>query len=487
MSGSGIFLKLSSVLVMVLVARIISPKDLGVFTLATVIYGVVVSIAGWGIPTAIARLDLDADKLGPTVTTFSICSAFITAVFMVTFAKPLASLLGSPNAAASIRILTLSVLFAGIFAVPVAQNQRAFRQDVLFRATVVSFVVSSGALLLLVYLIPSAEAFAWSRVVAHVIVGWMIIRSLNKRYRPGWCGEYILPLLRFGVPAALGTVLSQLVLNADYVVIGHERSTGDLGLYVLAFNIASSPAAVLGAVMREIVLPGFSGVRRDQGDLRSTVSRAVRTLGFVACPIGAFICVFAYPLIDTVYGAKWSSAAPVLSILAPYGVLYVLTLLFDSIMIASGKTSAMFAVQLAALIALVPALLVGVRFGGLVGVGIAHIVVILFVTMPAYTFAIYRIAGAGFIVFLRALSRPLLASAAASGVAIVATFELDSAIGKLAIALVVGFLVYLVVAGRSLLQLLPSRVANNRIVLLVAEWPSFLRKRIRGRNGSKRI
>jgi lipopolysaccharide exporter len=478
-AGSAILLRLSNVLVMVIVARLISPKELGVYTLATVIYGLVVFLGAFGLESAIARLDLDAHKLGPTVTSVALCGGFIFGGSMAAFAQPLASLLGSPEAATSIRILAITVVLAGPFAVPVAQNTRAFRQDVLFRANVAAFFISTATLLLLANMIPGAEAFAWSRVVAHTIVGLIIIWSLDKRYLPGWRSEYILPLLRFGVPAALGTVLSQLVLNTDYVIVSRELSASDLGLYALAFNIASWPTAILAVVTRSIVLPAFSGVRRDGGDLRSTVSRAVRTLGFVACPIGALTSAVAYPLIETLYGAKWMSAAPVLTILAPYGVLYVMTTLFDNIMIASGKTSAMFAVQLAVLIALVPALLVGVRIGGLVGVGTAHIFVIVFLTMPIYAFAVFRITGAGAIVFLRALARPLLAAVAASGVARFAASGLDSAIGKLAVAVVLGFVVYVAVAGPQLLQLLPSGVRSNRIFRLTVTWPSLLGKRVR--------
>ena len=172
-----------------------------------------------------------------------------------------------------------------------------------------------------------------------------------------------MPLLRFGVPAALGWLLAELVLNIDYVIIGREMSTADLGEYMLAFNIASWPTAVLGAVVAQIVLPAFSAVRLGGGDLGLTVSRAIRTVGFVACPIAAFTCAFAYPLIETVYGARWLGAAPVLRLLALYGALYVLGLLFDNIMVAAGKTFAMFAVQAAALVTLVPALIVGAPFG----------------------------------------------------------------------------------------------------------------------------
>jgi hypothetical protein len=71
--------------------------------------------------------------------------------------------------------------------------------------------------------------------------------------------------------------------------------------------------------------------------------------------------------------------------------------------------------QVAALVALLPALLAGVQSGGLVGVGIGHIVVVLLVTMPVYLVVTYRVTGAGVGVALRALSRPGLAAVAACG------------------------------------------------------------------------
>jgi len=315
--------------------------------------------------------------------------------------------------------------------------------------------------------------------VAHLIACLTILLSLDKRYRPGWNAELVRPLLRFGVPAALGWVLAELVLNVDYLIIGRQMSTADLGQYMLAFNIASWPTAVLGAVVAQIVLPAFSAVRLGGGDLSQAVSRAIRTVGLVACPIAAFTCAFAYPLIETLYGARWLGAAPVLRLLALYGVLYVLGLLFDNIMVAAGKTLAMFAVQAAALIALVPALIVGAHLGGLVGVGIGHILVVLVVTMPVYLVATYRITGAGVGRVLRAISRPCMAAAAAAVVALLLTGPLATPIAKLAVAGVVGSIVYAAVIGPQLLELLPNRLAAKRICVVFTSWPSMVAKRLR--------
>ena len=484
--ASALLLRFSNVFVMMIVARIIAPAELGVYAIAIAVYGFIVCLGTWGVGAAIGRSDLDLDKLAPTVTTIAACGGCLTAGLMVVSAGPFSSALGVPEAAGAIRILAIAVALQGLFVVPTGQNQREFRQSVVFRGNAFGLIGSSATLLLLVTVLPGAEAFAWSRVVAHLIACLTIVLSLNKRYRPGWNADYVMPLLRFGVPAALGWLLAELVLNIDYVIVGREMSTADLGDYMLAFNIASWPTAVLGAVVAQIVLPAFSAVRIGGGNLGLTVSRAIRTAGLVAFPIAAFTCAFAYPLIEILYGARWLGAAPVLRLLALYGVLYVFGLLFDNIMIAAGKTFAMFAVQLAALVALVPALLVGVHLGGLIGVGIGHIVVVLVVTMPVYLVATRRVTGAGVGVALRAFSRPAFAALSAAGVALLATHLLGPAIGKLVVAGVVGLIVYAAIAGPALLELLPTRLAGKRICVVATTWPSLLAKQVRSTSRARR-
>ncbi|SDE15857.1 oligosaccharide flippase family protein [Rhodococcus tukisamuensis] len=477
--ASAIVVRFSNILVMAIAARIIAPEELGVYALALAVHGFVACFAAWGVTSAIGRLDLDADRLGPTVTTVTLCSSCVVAASMALAAGPIASAFQAPEAVRPIRILAVVVVIQVMSAVPAAQIQRAFRQEVAFRANVIGFVFGSATLLPLATMIHGAEAFAWSRVAAGLAIGLTMVLSLDTRYRPGWEAQFVGPLLRFGVPAAVGSLLSQLVLNVDILIIGRAMSTADLGYYMLAFNICLWPTAALGAVMDQVVLPAFSAVRRDDGDLRSTVSRAVRTVALVACPIGGFTFAFAHPLIETVYGGKWLTAAPVLSVLAAYGVLYVLGKLFDNIMIASGKTITMFVVQATVLVVLVPILIVGVRVGGLVGVGVGHILAILLVTMPAYAVAIRRATGAGIGVILRALSRPALAAVAAAGVALVATEGLTNPLAKLAVGGLVGLVVYVAVVGPQLLQLFPGRLADKRILVLATTWPLMAAKRLR--------
>jgi lipopolysaccharide exporter len=459
-AASNVLLRLGNILVLAVVARIVSPAELGVFALAAALQILVGDLAVLGVASSIARADLDADEIGPTVVTISVVSGLLLSSVMAIWAAPFASLLGAPAAADAIRILAVCVALTGALAVPTAQLQREFRQDVLFRANIVSLVPSSAALIVLASMGDGAVAFAWSRVVGLVVTGYVLLRSLSTKYWPGLNARYVRPLIRFGFPLAMANVLSQILLNVDYVFVGRLMSTADVGLYMLAFQICTWPTALLGTVINSMVLPAFSTLRRDGGDLGEALPYAVRTVALIACPIAAFTCAFATPLITTVYGEKWAAAGPVLSVLALYGMVFVLGLLFANVLISTGRTGVLFAVQIAALVVLVPALAIGVNLRGLVGAGIAHILVISLVTLPAYLVAIRKATHVGAQRVVRALVRPLAAAVAAVVAARLAGAGVGLDAGKLAIGVLTAGVVYVLLTAPLLLHLLPIRAAR---------------------------
>jgi lipopolysaccharide exporter len=456
-AASNVLLRLGTILVLAVVARIVSPGELGVFALAAALQILVGDLAVLGVASAIARVDLDADEIGPTVVTISVASSLLLSGVMVIWASPLASLLGAPAASDAIRILAVCVALTGALAVPTAQLQREFRQEVLFRANVVALVPSSAALVVLASMGDGAVAFAWSRVVGLVVTGFVLLRGVSTIYRPGVTGRYVRPLIRFGFPLAMANVLSQILLNVDYVFVGRLMSTAAVGLYMLAFQICTWPTALLGTVVNSLVLPAFSTIRRDGGDVGAALSYAVRTVALIACPIAAFTSAFATPLITTVYGEKWAAAGPVLSVLALYGMVFVLGLLLANVLISTGRTAVLFAVQIAAILALVPALAVGVNLRGLVGAGVAHVVVVSVVTLPAYLLAVKKATGVRARQVLRAPLRPLSAALIAVGAARLASATVGWDAGKLVIGLITAGVIYVLLTAPLLLQLLPVR------------------------------
>jgi PST family polysaccharide transporter len=439
----------------------VSPKDFGVFALAVTVQTILTGIAELGVASVIARSDIDVERIAPTVVTISVGTSAVLASAMALFAGPIASFLGSPDAEGPVRILAITIALIGPFAVPGAQLQRDFRQDQLFWATLVSFVVSNTVLIGLALVGDGATAFAWSRVVGQLVVGLCMMWKVERNYGLGFSLAYVKPLLWYGLPVAGANILSQALVNIDYVFVGRMLSTTDVGVYTLAFNICMWSASVIGTMLNGVGLPAFSSVRRDQGDVSAALVHALRSVAVVAFPIAGFTCAFATPLVMVVYGSKWQAAGPVLSVLSFYGVAFVAGLLFGGILVSMGRTAPLFAVQAVAIVFLVPALWIGISAAGLIGLGIAHISVICFVTLPIYVRSLRQVVAIRAVALLAAVARPAATTMAAVLVALATSAPLTDDIARLTAGGIVGATVYLGLNWSLLSQLAPVRLAGR--------------------------
>ncbi|MBD0321820.1 MAG: oligosaccharide flippase family protein [Aldersonia sp.] len=407
-----------NVVVMMIVARLVTPEDLGLVAVSLAVYGMLVSVADVGVATALARSDIDADEVAPTVHTLSIgCSALVGGgVFLL--AEPIANVLDAPDAAVVIQITALALALIGPFATPGALLQREFRQDLLFRATTIGFVPGTLVLIGLAAAGLGASAFAWAIVVGQLVTGLLVLHGEKLRYWPGFDRRIAGSLLRFGIPLASANLLSQVLLNVDYVVIARTLTVEDVGIYMLAFNVAMWPTAVLSAVLNGVVMPAFSRVRTEGGDVDAALRSSVQLVALVAFPIAAVTASLSEPLIRSLYGDKWSASASTLTVLAGYGALTVVCLLLANIIIATGRTTVLMVIQIVALVILMPAMTVGARMSGVDGVALTHVGVVALVTLPVSIWAIRRSLSVG----PTSVLVPLLAPAAFAAAAATAGF-----------------------------------------------------------------
>lgn len=383
-------LRLSSIGITAIVARIVDPSTFGVFAVASTVFIIVSAVGNFGVSSCLARADLDLDRLAPTMVTVSLLTSAILAAVMVLYARPIASALGSADAAGPVRVMAITVLLAGIFATPTAQCVREFRQDKIFLANAIATVPSTAVLLLLAMSGSGAMAFAWSRVVGQLVAGSIVLFYAGKKYYPGMARGALSVLYTFGIPLAAAEFVSYILQNVDYALIGRLMGTVALGTYVLAFNVASWSTTLLGGVMTGVSMPAFSRVKHDSALLENAMVFGLRTVALIALPMCTLLVVLAHPLVLTIYGSRWSKAATVLPVLAVYGAISIICLYFSSVLSALGKTRVILSTQLFWLFALAIAMWIGVRSYGIVGAAVAHVVVVALFVFPCYLAAVRR-------------------------------------------------------------------------------------------------
>jgi O-antigen/teichoic acid export membrane protein len=414
-SASAIVLRLGSFAIGVALARILSPEDFGVYALALTVQAILLTLADMGLSADLIRSE-DPARLAPTVGALGLLAGCAMTVIMVTTAPAVAAALGSLSAAPVIAVLSVSLALAGAGVVPYAFLQRRFDQRKLFAIAVVDLLVSTSVTFSLLAAGVGVMSLAIGRVVAQVVT--LILQFTLARVRPNYRLDprLVRPVLRFGTPIAAANLLSWALMNIDYIVISRTLGTGSLGFYVLAFNVASWPMSTIGHVARSVALPAFAAASRQDQAHDRTLSTSLALAWLVALPTGALLAVLSLPLIQLVYGEKWAPSAPVLAALGLFGAMRVVFDISAAYLLARGASTAVLRIQLLWFVSLVPAITLGARLGGVVGVGWAHVSVAVLITFPAYLIAM-RSSGADSWGMLKALWPPLVAIAPASAAA----------------------------------------------------------------------
>lgn len=459
--ASTILLRLGNIVIMAVVVRLVTPEDFGVFAVAVTVYTVIVAAGSLGLPTVMTRADTDPDAIGPTLRTLALVGCVVTAVVLFAAAGPVARALDAPDARDAIKVMSLAIVLVGAYAVPGALLARDLRQDRIFFANAIAFLPANALLVALAFRGNGALAFAWSRVLGQLIAGMVMTYYAAQPYRFGFSRPQARFVLAAGIPMAGNDLLISFLINVDYVFVAGMLGTYQLGLYVLAFNVANWSTWVLGAVVAAVGVATFSRAATT-GELETWVRRGHQSVAFLAWPACALSAASAGPLVRTIYGSQWGESATVLVVLAPYAVLLAHVLVFGQVLNGTGHGRAYLGIQLVWLVALVPAVWLGATLGGTTGVAIAHVALMVLLVLPLHLHTLRRLHGirARTLATTVVVAVPGVAAAVAADLAVSAL--LDPVPLKLVAGLAAGGLAYTVVSARHLAQVLPAPTGAGR-------------------------
>ncbi len=383
--------KLGSFLVGIAVVRILSPDQFGSYAVGLVVLTVLLSVNELGVSVAVVQRPGSVSDIAPTVVTISILSSAVLGAAAFVLAPVVASAMQAPDATWLIRLLIIGVLVDGVVAVPNALITRAMEQRKRLLIDTIAFLVGTPVTIALALAGFGGWSLGWGAVVGNLVSGLLAYLWAPARYRPGWRRDVLPELLRFGLPLAGSSLLLFLMLNLDYVVVGHMFGPVQLGLYLLAFNVASWPTTVIGTAIRRVTLAAFSRMSENEADGGSVgFSRVAGLMMAVTLPVCALLSLYAAPIIDTLYGARWSGAVGVLELLVVFSAGRVAVELTYDFLAATGRTGFTVWLHAAWLVALVPSLIVGGHLGGIRGVAGGHAVVVLAVVLPLLGYLLGR-------------------------------------------------------------------------------------------------
>lgn len=388
--ASTILSRLSTLVIGIALARILGPEEFGTFAVALVVLTAVLSFNELGVSLAIVRWPDDPEEIAPTVATLSVLSSLLVYAGCYLGAPAFAHALGDEGSIPVIRVLALSVIVSGLVATPVGLMQRAFRQK---QKTVADLVTNwTSALVSIGFAVSGAGAMslAVGQLSGSVAGAVLFFVFAPQGLRFGFNPAKARALLRFGLPLAGSSIIVFATTNVDRIVVGAVLGPTALGYYMLALNLANWPITIFSQPVRAVVPAALARLQQDRPALRSAFLSAAGLLAVIALPACLLLSGASGPLIRFLYGDVWDPASTVLVWLGLLAAMRILFELFYDYFVVLANTRVVLFVQTVWFVALLPALYLASRAGGLWAAAAVQFAVAVVVVLPLYLVELRR-------------------------------------------------------------------------------------------------
>ena len=236
-----------------------------------------------------------------------------------------------------LRVTFISILFNGLISprVHVLEKQFDFKKAVILTQT--SAMISTlSTIALAVYL-----RNEWALVIGFVLEPAMLctLSHVLCPFKPAFSidRESFKDILHFARGMLGLPILTLVAFQLDVIVLGKMVSKELVGMYFLAFALASVPRQLFGRIVGRLLVPVFSKKQDDLAELRQSVLNIVSVCSVVTIPLAMFFITTSGALLVTVYKSAYSAVAIPFCLLSVIIVLRIQSIILASMYIAIGR------------------------------------------------------------------------------------------------------------------------------------------------------
>lgn len=323
--------------VMLVLARVLEPRDFGLFAMAQVVMVLVQAVAGQGIPEALVQADRDGDVEWSTGFRAVLTGSLGGALIMGGAAGLIAPLFDEPALGVLLLGLAPALVLSGLHSIFYARARFGLMFAEHARAGIIGAVATFAAG------VPAALA-GWGvwALVAGFYAGMAVETALLARatgsvpFRQFDRAAYT-RLVRYGRHIVAASLTTFLERRSDDYFVGLFLGPEVLGLYAIAYRVLELATTVFLRAVERVAFPVFAKLQTAPDLVADGVRTSFRFVALLSFPAFAGIAVVAPDLLVTVLGASWEGAGPPLRILAVSGFALSATLVIPSILRALGR------------------------------------------------------------------------------------------------------------------------------------------------------
>lgn len=319
-------------------ARLLSPKEIGIFSLCAALLAVAGIFRDFGVSEYIIQeKELTHDKLSGAYALTTISAWTMSAA--VFFSRDLLANFYEEPALVEI----LNILCINFIVLPLASpgfallnREMAFRK--IFTIQFSSTLIHATTAVTLAFLGFSYMSLAWAS-----LAGIALQTVLITLYRPK--DSLILPnpvhiphVWRFGLMFSSSRTIDVLINNIHEFFIGRQFGFEALGIFSRAVGLINLFWTNVTAAITRVASPAFASTyRNSEEELFVLYRKSVAIFTVIAWPFFSFVALESERIIHLLFGNQWLAAAPIATMLAISALISATFALAPNALIAMGQ------------------------------------------------------------------------------------------------------------------------------------------------------
>jgi lipopolysaccharide exporter len=394
----------------VVLARFLSPVDYGLMAMVWLVIGLSQIYIDLGVSAAVIHRPNNSKKQLSSLYWLNILAG-LGACGLVSLCAPWVSMIfREPSITLLLRVTALVFLIVPIG----SQFEILLQKELMFKVLARWEMVASaaGTIVALALAISGFGVWTlvWSFLTSVTLKTFLLARVGFVSFPPSLHFRYadLKGYIGFGLFQLGERSINYLAEKLDQLLIGPLLGAEALGFYNFALYLTSQPGARINPILTKVAFPVFSKVQNEPARLQRGYIKLLTLLTTVNAPLLIGLAAVAPWAVPVIFGAKWTSSVLLVQILSFVSLSRSIGNPIGSLQLAKGRADLGFWWNMSLFACSVPAIYVGGKIGGAIGVAVSLLILQICLNIPSYLFMVRPLIGKCARVYILATLKPVV-------------------------------------------------------------------------------
>lgn len=368
---------LLGLLTVVIVSRILSPYEIGVFSVSASLIGFAHVFREFGVGQYLLQVPEITRERRRAAFTVTLLISWSIATILYASRSLATYFYRDPGIEQVISLLAINFILLP-FATPLrSQLQRDMQFKRIAIADLSNHCISAAATIVAAWTGMSYKSMAIGAIAGN-LAGLAALVAISPKGALDWPTRHGLrDVFRFGSYSSVATLSAEVGTAAPDIILGRTLGFSDVAYFSRANGLLSMALGQLRGVVQSVIVPVFAKGRREGVNLSDLYTKYSALYLAVVLPVLAVLALLSRPLIEFMFGVQWTRSAPLGTMLCIFSMITGPVMLAPYILVASGNVRTLMRSRIA-LVSIKVLVLLSSFFLSLEGVVLSFLIVYIF-------------------------------------------------------------------------------------------------------------